>query len=235
MSHFRPPIAGTPRCETSSFQRVCLGSRARRPTAHPQEGNRHTRRRLHANSGNCKRHRHSTARSRGSPLRSARMFPRLRLPILVSTAEYRFEPPGQACSRHSHRLRPPLRPASPTDLSMGWHGTLWGIDAQGALHVYDAINDVWTQHNRGIDAAAATYDNRDAAYVFMGSQMVMSRGRRSGARPGRSGPLGPDLPDSFKLGVTGATGLLQSPSELMLFLIRRPGMLPPATPHGSES
>jgi hypothetical protein len=43
-----------------------------------------------------------------------------------------------------------------TDISMGWDGTLWGIDAQGAPHVYDAVNDVWAQHGDGIDAAACS-------------------------------------------------------------------------------
>jgi len=58
-----------------------------------------------------------------------------------------------------------------TDISMGWDGTLWGIDAQGAPHVYDEINKVWAQHGEGIDAAAVTPDNI-TLYLFKSSNVV---------------------------------------------------------------
>src|SRR5262245_11536012 len=42
----------------------------------------------------------------------------------------------------------------PTDLSAGWDGTLWAIDASGAPHIYDPIGKAWLPHGDGIDAAA---------------------------------------------------------------------------------
>jgi hypothetical protein len=186
-------------------------------STHPQEGNRHTRRRLHANMRQLQETQalHCQVKGIARPLRAnvstvAASDPRINGGISVRTSRASMQP-AFAPIASATTFGPP------TDLSMGWDGTLWGIDAQGALHVYDAINDVWTQHSAGIDAAAATYDNRYAAYVFMGSQMVTVSPTMQASAPRPIGAVWPDLPDSFKLGVTGATGLLQSPSELMLF------------------
>src|SRR5438552_3533121 len=54
-----------------------------------------------------------------------------------------------------------------TDISMGWDGTLWGIDAEGAPHIYDPVNNLWAQHGDSIDAAAfASIPGHETIYVF---------------------------------------------------------------------
>jgi len=104
-----------------------------------------------------------------------------------------------------------------TDISMGWDGTLWGIDAQGAPHVYDAINDVWVQHGSGIDAVAGMYGGGSAAaYVFMGSAVIAFSPELQAGAPQPIGGVWPNLPASFKLGVVGAASLMQSPGQLLL-------------------
>jgi hypothetical protein len=66
------------------------------------------------------------------------------------------------------------------------------------------------------DAAAIAYP--DTAYLFIGSQVVaVSSTTMQASAPQPIGTVWPDLPASFKLGVVGAVGLLQSPGELMLF------------------
>jgi hypothetical protein len=90
-----------------------------------------------------------------------------------------------------------------TDISMGWDGTLWGIDAQGAPHVYDAVNDAWAQHGDGIDAAG--HLSSGDIIVFRGSEVVTIGANTVQASPPK--PIAaqwPNLPDSFKLGVVGA-------------------------------
>jgi hypothetical protein len=99
-----------------------------------------------------------------------------------------------------------------TDISMGWDGTLWGIDAQGAPHIYDSINDVWAQHGGGIDAAAISVEPGQPGsggtitlYVFQGPNVVaIDPNTLQASPPTTIAALWPNLPDSFKLGVSGA-------------------------------
>jgi len=42
----------------------------------------------------------------------------------------------------------------PADLAMGWDGTVWAVDDQGAPHVFDPIAGAWQAHGTGIDAVA---------------------------------------------------------------------------------
>jgi hypothetical protein len=92
-----------------------------------------------------------------------------------------------------------------TDISMGWDGTLWGIDAQGAPHVYDEINKVWAQHGEGVDAAVLAGITGTTLYIFSGPQVVtIDTGTLQVTAPTTIGALWPQLPDSFKLGVSGA-------------------------------
>jgi hypothetical protein len=96
-----------------------------------------------------------------------------------------------------------------TDISMGWDGTLWGIDAQGAPHIYDPINAAWQQHGDGIDAVATGLNDAGALtlYVFSGSAVVAINPTTLQASPPTPiAALWPSLPDSFKLGVAGAVG-----------------------------
>jgi hypothetical protein len=92
----------------------------------------------------------------------------------------------------------------PTDISMGWDGTLWAIDATGAPHIFDPINNAWQPHGDGIDAAAwvgTTY------YFFRGSQVAMAPYYKDTGTPQSIATLFPLLPDSFKLGVTAAANI----------------------------
>ena len=92
----------------------------------------------------------------------------------------------------------------PTDISMGWDGTLWAIDAGGAPHLFDPINSAWQPHGDGIDAAAwvgTTY------YFFRGSEVVTAAYYKNTGTPQSIAALFPNLPDSFKLGVTAAANI----------------------------
>jgi hypothetical protein len=90
------------------------------------------------------------------------------------------------------------------DISMGWDGTLWGIDAQGAPHVYDEINKVWAPHGESIDAAAMSGD-ATTIYLFQGPNVVpVNAFTLTASAPTTIAALWPTLPDSFKLGVNGA-------------------------------
>jgi hypothetical protein len=92
----------------------------------------------------------------------------------------------------------------PTDIAAGWDGTLWAIDASGAPHLYDPVQQQWHLHGEGIDAAClvgTTY------YWFKGAEFV------SGSDGSNIGPVKtiaaqwPGLPDSFKLGLRGAANV----------------------------
>ena len=92
----------------------------------------------------------------------------------------------------------------PTDISMGWDGTLWAIDASGAPHLYGPTQNTWQPHGDGIDAAAwvgTTY------YFFRGSQVVTAEYYQKTGAPQPIATLFPRLPDSFKLGVTAAANI----------------------------
>ncbi|HKN88622.1 MAG TPA: PQQ-binding-like beta-propeller repeat protein [Nitrospiraceae bacterium] len=92
----------------------------------------------------------------------------------------------------------------PIDISMGWDGTFWAIDATGAPHLFDPINNAWRPHGDGIDAAAwvgTTY------YFFRGSQVVTAEYYKNTGTPQPIAALFPLLPDSFKLGVTAAANI----------------------------
>ena len=102
----------------------------------------------------------------------------------------------------------------PTDISAGWDGTLWAIDASGAPHLYDPLADQWNPHGEGIEAATAI-DN--TLYVFRSGQYITIDLRHNTVT---SGPTSvaekwPSLPDSFKLRVSGATS--SGDGKLVLF------------------
>ena len=96
----------------------------------------------------------------------------------------------------------------PTDLSMGWDGTLWAIDASGAPHIYDAVQDAWQLHGDGIDAAALVLGDAqygETVYVFRGPDYVtLNPTTFEAGAPGAIAQRWPNLPDSFKMGVNGA-------------------------------
>ncbi|MDN5937683.1 MAG: hypothetical protein L0H83_03390 [Salinisphaera sp.] len=92
----------------------------------------------------------------------------------------------------------------PADISMGWDGTLWAIDASGAPHLYDPTKNAWQPHGDGIDAAAwidTTY------YFFRGNEVVTAEYYQNTGTPQPIATLFPNLPDSFKLGITAAANI----------------------------
>ena len=90
-----------------------------------------------------------------------------------------------------------------TDISMGWDGTLWGIDAQGAPHIYDELNNVWEPHGDGIDAAM---QDGDLLYFFKDNMFVTASQQAllQTSAPQTIASKWPTLPDSFKTKVVGA-------------------------------
>jgi hypothetical protein len=92
----------------------------------------------------------------------------------------------------------------PTDLSAGWDGTLWAIDASGAPHMYDPARDAWQPHGDGPDAAA---NIGTTGYRFKGSEYVILSASNVASTPQAIGATWPQLPDSFKMRVTGAANV----------------------------
>ena len=89
----------------------------------------------------------------------------------------------------------------PTDIAMGWDGTLWAIDASGAPHVFDPGAQQWNPFGAGIDAACQI---GSTAYWFRQGQYVTADSGGSVSAPLPIATNWPALPDSFKLGVRGA-------------------------------
>jgi hypothetical protein len=84
------------------------------------------------------------------------------------------------------------------DISTGWDGTLWGIDTNGVPYHLDPVGQSWQVAGRGYDAVARSRQGGD--FIFF-------RGNEYNGVSMNPCPIGqefPDLPDSFKLGVTGA-------------------------------
>ena len=103
----------------------------------------------------------------------------------------------------------------PVDISMGWDGTLWAIDASGAPHLYDPTQNQWNPYGDGVDAVAAV---GNTLYLFRNGESLA--GESSGGqviqvdltnnqagKPEAIGNTWQALPDSFKIGVTGAANL----------------------------
>ena len=119
-----------------------------------------------------------------------------------------------------------------TDISMGWDGTLWGIDAEGAPHVYDSINSVWAQHGDGIDAAIVAGTSYTTLYIFRGPEVVtINTATLQVTALTTISALWPQLPDSFKLGVKGACPAPGANGALILFnggrYVATDGSVPP--------
>lgn len=94
----------------------------------------------------------------------------------------------------------------PTDISMGWDGTLWAIDISGAPHVYDPIQKQWKPHGEGVDAVAYV---GNLIYHFVGPQFVTVTFGTNTATGAPQDIIGKWawLPYSFRYGVQGAANL----------------------------
>ena len=112
-------------------------------------------------------------------------------------------------------LRPTFTPmpsvlmhGQPSDVSMGWDGTIWSTDSAGTLHAYDLTNAAWQGFDAGIDAAAV--DANGHPIFFKGNQVwhTASNTLQTIAQ------AWPNLPISFTLGVEGAAS---TPAGLFLF------------------
>jgi hypothetical protein len=188
----------------------------------PQEGSRHARRRLRAKMRRLQKPKAPQPQPKGVALSSQAASAAVEVSDSLVAAKRSIRTYGDGFSRMQSML-PTFTPIASnttfgplTDISMGEDGTLWGIDDQGAPHVYDAINNVWAQHGDGVDAAACPHGGQYVAYLFMGSQVVTVSPMMQVSAPQPIGTVWPDLPDSFKLGVIGAAGLLEG-SGLVLF------------------
>ena len=168
--------------------------------ARPQEGNRQARRRRQAEARRLQR------KARQPQAKGAVLAPRATAAAAGASrsrvAIKRSTRTGQDGVSPMDSMAPTFEPIASsttfgplTDISMGWDGTVWGIDGQGAPHVYDAINDVWAQHGSGIDAAAVSYQPDCAAYIFMGSQVITVTPAMQANPPRPIGDLWPELPE----------------------------------------
>jgi hypothetical protein len=86
------------------------------------------------------------------------------------------------------------------DISMGWDGTVWGIDTKGVPYQFDLVEQTWQIVGRGYSAVAQSLDLR----LPMNHILFRDGEYSDGDAPQAIGQRWPGLPDSFKLGVTGA-------------------------------
>ena len=56
------------------------------------------------------------------------------------------------------------------DISAGWDGTQWAVDAQGIPHVYDGVQQNWETFGRGVDAATLVGDD---LYLFRDNEVAI--------------------------------------------------------------
>lgn len=89
-----------------------------------------------------------------------------------------------------------------TDISMGWDGTLWAINADGVPHLFNRDDDTWYVYGRGIDAIAWGVADSASTLVFRGDEYT-----EGGNDPEKIAATWPDLPPSFHLGVDGAANV----------------------------
>ena len=94
---------------------------------------------------------------------------------------------------------------------MGWDGTLWAIDKSGAPHLYNETEQQWQLQGQGISAAAVVPDNSElhsTLYLFRGGEFVTvaPAGNYPTSAPKTIAAQWPHLPETFKMGVVGATG-----------------------------
>ena len=167
------------------------------PVLYNRRSRRAMRKRRRAVSGPLGNTPRLGAKPRGTATRREAGSPRTRRPQTT--------PPGAGMPAPTFTPLPSdLTFGPPTDISMGWDGTLWAIDKSGAPHLYDPTTNGWQPHGDGIDAAAwvgTTY------YFFRGSQVVTAEYYESTGTPQPIATLFPRLPDSFKLGVTAAANI----------------------------
>ena len=93
----------------------------------------------------------------------------------------------------------------PVDISMGWDGALWAIDATGAPNRFNPISNQWSLFGTGIDAVALV---NGRVHLFRGSQTTSADALTKQTEPPvEIASKWPALPDSFKLGVDGAAAV----------------------------
>lgn len=90
---------------------------------------------------------------------------------------------------------------APTDISVGWDGTVWAIDASGAPHLLDLLNDRWQPFGEGVDATAAA---GGSVFYFRGEEVLEIPSGGAAKPPVPIRTRFPGLPDSFNYGLSGA-------------------------------
>lgn len=122
---------------------------------------------------------------------------------------------------------------APADISMGWDGTFWAIDASGAPNLYDPSQNQWSPHGDGVDAVAAV---GNTLYLFKngesltdlsscGQVIQVDLASNQAGEPAAIGSVWKELPDSFKIGITGAANLAGT-----LYLFKGGWYLPVSAP-----
>ena len=105
-------------------------------------------------------------------------------------------------------VQPYLRPACRHLDGVG--RTLWAIDKSGAPHLYNQTEQQWQLQGQGISAAAVVPDNSElhsTLYLFRGGEFVTvaPAGNYPTSAPKTIAAQWPHLPETFKMGVVGAT------------------------------
>ena len=60
------------------------------------------------------------------------------------------------------------------DIAAGWDGSVFVVDAAGAPHVYDSVQDRWAVYGAGIDAGCV-FDG--VPYLFRGPEVFVADDR----------------------------------------------------------
>lgn len=109
------------------------------------------------------------------------------------------------------------------DLSMGWDGSLWGIDTDGVPYTFNQIAQAWEIVGRGFDCVAI-YDNLQNPLLVRGSEVYSPRLTHS--VPTSIASVWSNLPASFTLGLDG---LAMAAGVLYLFCNGRYVAIDPTT------
>jgi hypothetical protein len=137
-------------------------------------------------------------------------------PAMAATARPASPPAGLSLAPPSFTaISSQLQFGQPVDISAGWDGTLWALDATGAPQLYDPMTDTWAPQDDGVDAVAA-FGVPGVIYYFRGDSYVSVIGGTNQVH-GPPTPIAttwPNLPKSFTQGVHGAANVN---GELYLF------------------
>ena len=88
------------------------------------------------------------------------------------------------------------------DISAGWDGAQWALDAQGIPHVYDAVQQSWEAFGRGVDTVTKLNDD---LYLFRGAEVAIYNTTTNQVSMQLISEVWPQLPPMFTHDLDGAT------------------------------